>query len=621
MTYVVDKNEVYLYGKRLPIRGTVQQVLVSVFPQKVVLGDYTKDTKQLTSSWNADDWTGGLGKAKLDPTTDTDRFDFGTLNNRHKKQLTLQDEVVDAGNVANKNDLVTGCEFASKQYLVFDDTVVYWDEAGGALSASVRALAHAGTDATTFRLSSGASAGQTWMFIASGDEVDHYTGTVWGRTTSAGNFKYLCVWDDKLYAIGTNGRLRYTTDGTTWVDDAWLYLPVGSATGLLEFYTVAGEPTLHVATKQGMYAYDATAGVLRSTKFRVPKYPHNGLGAKEWRGTLYFPAGLDVYAYAITTLAQVGPSKDYGLPAAYKGNLIAVAPSLSWLFAGLDVQSAALPTKTAIYGTDPLAMGEILTTSVGQGLVLYYNGRGWGVLYEQAEQGKGIKWMGTSTADDKYRLWFGSNAHAYYVEMSQAIRNPLYNPSQRFQASGYLNTGRFDANWAELQKLALSLRLGITSASSTEKVRLYYSIDGNPIWTQVAEYTSAGVKEFIFPSAIAGRQGVTFYDIRFRVEMERGSDATKTPVVEFLALEYLKTQDAQWGYSFTIDGTKPYKGMTPQEINAFVKSLPDIKEKGEFAFRGPADEVTTTYVKVTREAGFEFTAEDRGYHQISVVEL
>ena len=70
------------------------------------------------------------------------------------------------------------------------------------------------------------------------------------------------------------------------------------------------------------------------------------------------------------------------------------------------------------------------------------------------------------------------------------------------------------------------------------------------------------------------------------------------------------------------DSTKPYKGMTPREITDFVNSLPAIKEKGEFAFRNEQGETTTSFVKVTRLAGFQFAGEDeRGYYQMSVVEL
>lgn len=619
--YVLADNEVLLYGKRLPLRGPVQPVLVSVFPPKFVLGDYTKETKQLTSSWISDDWQGGCGKRYLDATVDTDRFDFSTCNTRFKKQLTLADEVVGCGGVAGKSNVLAGVEYGNTMYAVFDDTVVSWDDAAKTLSAALHVLTGAGSDAAVFRLSSGASAGQAWAFFAHNDGVHSFNGAVWTETVSAGDFKYLRVWDDKLFAIGSNGVLKYTTDGASWTTAATLGLPAGVVTGLVEFYTVDGNPALHVATKQGVFVYDATAGKLRATKFQVPQYKYGGLGTNEWRGALYYPAAFDVYEYNISNLVAMGLSRDYGLPAQYKGNIVATAPSLSALYAALDNQSPVPATLPARYTTAPFGTAEILPQYQGQGLLMLWSGRGWHTAYDQADISKGMKWVKASTANDKYRLWFGSAGHLKYIEISQAVHNPLFNPAQRFQASGYLISGWFDAAWSELQKLAIRLNLRTKGCSSTEKVRVYYGTDDSPTWTLLGEFTTDGVHEMPFSAGVKGERGVEFYSIRFKLELQRGSDATKTPVVEFFGLEFLKTQDASWGFSMVVDATREYKGTSVPELVAWLRELANKKPEGVFTYKDTGGTVER-YVKVSRMAGFEYAGEDgRGYYQLSVVEL
>lgn len=621
MGFVLDRNEVLLYGRRLPIRGPVQPVLISVFPQKVVFGDFTKDNKQLTSSWIMDDWTGGCGKRILDTTTDTDRFDFATLETRYRKQLTLPPEAIEAGGVAGKDDLVTGAEFNNEQYLVFDNAVVKWDAVAGRLSDPLYSLPHSATDAVAYRLAAGVNASQTWLFIASGDEITSFDGLAWNTVAGAGYFKYLCVWDDKLFAIGTNGKLRFTQDGASWTDAATLPLPIDSVTGLLVYFLPDGNTAVHIVTKQGIYVYDATALTIRSTKFLVPRYKYGGLGNTEWRGFLYYGSGLDVFEFGITTLSPMGLGRDYGLPQEYKGNIVKLVPSLSWLYALLDVTTTNAPSLAGMFPCDPFS-AEVLNTSSGMGLLMAWNGRGWHAVYVPDVENRGMKWAGSSSANDSYRLWFGSNGKAYYIDMTTSVANPLYNPTQRFAKRGYLISGWFDAGWSELEKLALSLRVGVKQATSSETIRISYGFNDSPLWYPLGTFTEKGVHEIRFPGQLPEEQGVPFYNVRFLIEMERGDDPTRTPVLDFLAFEYLKTLDAQWGYSFVVDATKPYKGLSPREIVQFLEEIASKKPLGEMAFRDSADEVVTRFVKLTRMAGFAFTGTDeRGYFQVSVARL
>lgn len=253
---------------------------------------------------------------------------------------------------------------------------------------------------------------------------------------------------------------------------------------------------------------------------------------------------------------------------------------------------------------------------------MLWSGRGWHCAYDQAVVSQGMKWVQASTADNKYRVWFGSAGHLMYIEISQHVHNPLTNPTHRFAKSGYHVSGWFDGAWSELEKLAIRVPIRTRGCTSTEKVRIFYGVNDSPLWTQLAEYTTDGVHESFFEGSVVGERGVPFYSIRFKIELERGDDATKTPVVEFFGLEYLKTQDASWGYSLVIDATRDYGGMTAREIVKWLEDLADKKPMGEFAYRNASGEVSTRYVKLTRQSGFEFSGEDgRGYYQVSLVKL
>ncbi|XUX01203.1 MAG: hypothetical protein TUN42_04235 [Dehalogenimonas sp.] len=63
--------------------------LTSVFPGKVVIGDYTKDSENEASSWIIDDQRGGIGVEEMDEGTDSQRCWWSTADLRYKGHLVL----------------------------------------------------------------------------------------------------------------------------------------------------------------------------------------------------------------------------------------------------------------------------------------------------------------------------------------------------------------------------------------------------------------------------------------------------------------------------------------------------------------------------------------------------
>lgn len=94
---VISENEVALGTTLFPIKGGVRSAMISVFPGKVVIGDYTKDDEQLASSLIFSDQRGGILKEEMDEKVDFDRAYWSTLNTRYKGHLPLPVLATDCG--------------------------------------------------------------------------------------------------------------------------------------------------------------------------------------------------------------------------------------------------------------------------------------------------------------------------------------------------------------------------------------------------------------------------------------------------------------------------------------------------------------------------------------------
>ena len=61
MTSVYRRNEISLFGTYFPLVGPVSVLDAAEFANKQVIGDYTKDSERIGSSWIMSDARGGIG--------------------------------------------------------------------------------------------------------------------------------------------------------------------------------------------------------------------------------------------------------------------------------------------------------------------------------------------------------------------------------------------------------------------------------------------------------------------------------------------------------------------------------------------------------------------------------
>ena len=120
---VVKKNEVYLNGNYYPITQPVKQVLASIYPAKVTIGDTTRDSQLRASVVSWSDFRGGIGVENMEGSSDMDRAWFSTCSLRYKKHLVLAGKPSDGESNSNASaetiDLIQ--EFDGDLYCIFSN--------------------------------------------------------------------------------------------------------------------------------------------------------------------------------------------------------------------------------------------------------------------------------------------------------------------------------------------------------------------------------------------------------------------------------------------------------------------------------------------------------------------
>lgn len=87
--HIIRPSEVLLNDTYFPVIGNPQLILASTYPQKMITGDYTKDSEQEISTWIIGDQRGGMLCEEMVEKTDGDRSFFSTCDTRFKGHLFL----------------------------------------------------------------------------------------------------------------------------------------------------------------------------------------------------------------------------------------------------------------------------------------------------------------------------------------------------------------------------------------------------------------------------------------------------------------------------------------------------------------------------------------------------
>ena len=636
---VESPNEISLNGVYYPIARPVQSVLSSIYPAKVVIGDTTKDSQARTSVIAWSDWRGGIGVNRMETGGDVNRAWWSTCQLRYKNHLILPGLDNDAK--ANKTstsltDPSIGAigELASEIYVAWngstsEDAKIYkYNNASDVWGSALATPSDQVTDTVTWRT----LAGETFLVFAhydsSGSGYTRFDGTTWTEDTT--DSQYVAAWDDRrLWGISYTGQLWYSIVAGTEVNDAKLPLPPGSVTGLFVARDAGGEPILYASTKKGLFAHDSANSKFIQTELTIPNHPHAGKGTIRWRDSIYMPAGLGVYKYINqaggAVLAVTGPDRDDGVPTNQRGTIKFMTGSHNELFAGLDASTAPNITSgdSIPYQWQSHHGSMVIDDDTGYSTILGYDDMGWETKWTASSAGRSLQALTVSDAYDEYRMWWGFNGEIKFMKIPSDIINPSFVSDFEFAASGTHETPWFNAGQAEVDKLALKLRVEVQDASSTETVAVEYATDYAESYTSLGTITSDGITSYTFGSSA----GTAFRAIKFKLSLARTTNTgtvnytKKTPDVVSTTLEWRKKLPSKWGHQVQVDINKEYKGKSPKDLRAALLSAIESTTLVEFTFRDDSGGTRNYYVDVASATGMEYTGTDeRGISTINLVE-
>jgi hypothetical protein len=626
MATVLHENEVMLFSHRFPIYGPVRRSLVSPFPGKLTIGDYSRDDNVIESTWAQSSFSGGLGVERMDPNADTDRFRFSTLSTIYPEELTLAAEVTQFSAVGPADAMI---DYNEQLYRTVGNQVRLIDLDTGTDTVVGPALPAPARDAAVYF-------GNLYFITPSG-LVEYISSTNTWTTYADGSGIALVGWDDKLFRLTNNNEIYWTTDpavlnvdtdNDTIADSAWTYggqvpLPTGYVNQLLIFFDVTGEPTIFAISRVGAWAYNFDARKFHRTGAKFPTLGAAGRGAEQWRDTLYIPAGTEEYRFNNNTFQPTGPNQDEGLPSSLRGDIVQITGGHAFRYLFLSLPPTAIssgedeePDVDESYAFDS---DSYFNETTALGAILFTAGTSWHVAWIAEDIGSGFGAALVADIEGTHRLWFTTGNGLFYLEAPVSLHKPTQRPEFRFQATGYLITPWYDAGWRQLPKLALGMEFELEDMSDTEAIAVSYAVDGSDDFTTLTTLTTSGVVQ----ANLGGVPGVSFKSIRFRFDFTRGTDSAKSPVLKAFELAFTRMPKRVWGWEFEVSVDDSNLGFgTATDIRKNLLDIVEHDNAGLFVYKDDQGEDRAVRVSVSSVSGIDMTGtDDRGQFRISLVEL
>jgi hypothetical protein len=610
MASVFKRNEIYLYDTLYPILKDVQKRLRPSYAQKMVFGDYTKDSERDKSSITFRDNNGGIGIKDMVETKHANRCWWSNCEIGYPGHLVPAPLATDCGNptTAITNPAVM-IEFNNNEYVAFGTDVRLWDETNDHWDASLKTLTAIPTDAIVHK---------SKLYFACGADFERLTApSTWTTGTviasGAKSSLFFLNWDEKLLRLSVAGLLSYSIDeGVTWTDNAQSNLAAGSFNSLFLMRNSSDQIVPHLGTTTGLYELDFDNAEWLDTGLTVPEHADACKGATMWRDlAAYIPVGMGIYQYITaanpTTINPMGPDRDYGIPSSYRGSVVKILSEHNALFA--LISSSGTTTVQNVFAAWPY-WDSVIYDDECLGLLMKWNGTGWSVVKVSSNSVANSTPTGNiGTPDGNYRLWFSMEKKVWYIPLQSTLQNPLEIPDYAANASGEHIWGWFDADNAVVDKTAFNVTVYGEKLSATEYIQIYYGTDYDEnTWTLLTNTTFADGKidadgETVFD--FASGTGVNFKAMRFKAILTRGTTTTKYPDLRWLRLEYMKIPVVGWDYTFIIDCSHDYRHKRASTLVTNLVTFAEAKTLGDFSYRTFNGTVETRKVRMLSMVGPE----------------
>jgi hypothetical protein len=585
------------YEWTFPILPFVQGGHTKVFPARATLGPPDPNVDDTLSVINFMDLTGGQGIAIINPSTDLNRFWWGTSDTRWADGWTIGPEAV-----AARPDVFTGnCtpigRIGDAVYALWGTDIHQWDPDDGTWSDS---LADVGTvvntdgivifnDTAFFPLGSG---GYSYIKETASRTLGAIT-TVAGAAaptvndpvpTSNPKVQAFGVHDQKLWALTTEAdghHLTSSTDGLTanWF---WFWVPqdekfLKANKGITPRHLVSwvrpadGAPTLWLVTRRGALMFnDADVRWQEHNVWNVPPHPNWGRAVLGWRPgeALWISTGggdlLQITSGNVAQTAQGPGGRGDGMPVGRRGDIVSLASDLANMYAltqGDITPGSSTSMVEDTSGADALSLPAPSSAAT----LIAFTGKGWHPLWETASPDGactrvvvGDALTDLNTTD--YRAFWGVGRDCW----SMPCRLTMYSSRQgrergidRFATESHIEFGEFSAGAIAMRKLFSHGAIQLRQASAIEYVEFDYRTDADDdaTWHTHATLANTPNARTVLPFGLSSdglwSAGLASYWIKPRIRLI-GNGGTTSPTVRALTLAYLPLQQDANHQIFTI---------------------------------------------------------------------
>lgn len=613
-----EGDEFILDNASLPA-ASVQATDTSRFEGKVTFGDYTKDSDALMSSWILTNFAGGaLINEHTEGATDN-RFRWGSLWTMNADQLALPPrlEEHEHGSIIDASDTsaigpITAPLAETKDAIYFAMGKELWKLQAGRYTLDNATWTKV-ADLPGYAYNTAVhGSSENWIIIPLGPDGVYVHRTLDDTMTShEADIHAIAVlnWDKKIFALTQEGELRVMTiSAGTWdTADPDRTIPADQTPrGLELFWDRAGDPAVFVVTDKGLWAYDATNGIIHETGMRMPKHHGNGHGFAAWRDdAMYISAGLGVHRYTRDGVhTPVGLDRDDGVPASvllpewepYGRNDITNAPSHA-ITSMVGTQNYLLALVQGGYQVRDAPLG-----SLSRFHLLAWNEAGWHpILWRtlESERSAGSVYipdrMLITENTGGYRVWWGITAtkerggtgtsayrgrpRVFSMELPRNFHAPRHRviaQTSTFADSAFLETGWFDSGMKGFLKTFSHLEVEVADPEDglplDGYVEIEYRVKSEPTeWNYLGKIETYGRTILPFGLDETGfPRGITDHAIEFRVRITT-TNPKRTPVVTSLLLKYIKLplEGRAWIANIDLDAEN-MRGLGPREIETFL---------------------------------------------------
>lgn len=613
-------------GRKIPVMGPVDTTNLAVMQPKFTVGEPNKDSDNLMSVWSQEDWTGGGQVAELNELSDAQRYRHATIETRYPRIITLAPEttsytITGATGLAQPvaDYTVSG---AKRFWAAFGTDLCYWDKTSASFISAATLTAAPVNKGLVWNDELYIPQGDNGFDIWDGAAITHHTESLAVAFTE---------WDDKLICLGSDRQI-IVYDGASWpTPNPALKIKTDRVMrNLVTWWTPDRQPAVYIVTNRDVWVIDPLIPRLYKTGLHFPAHPDQGLGSCAWRDdAMYVSVGTGVHQLSLGgVVSAMGLDRNDGLPSYLRGAIVDMDGDEynSMLALVQGIGSTTVDTSTAgdnleetmFYDSAPLAP---VASSSARASLQRWTGTGWHTAWESPDADGVPTRVRVSEADDEYGLWWGYGTSMY----RQALKRAYFNPRQgaelgidRFQLSGYLRTGRFDANMAMFLKLGSHIDVHL-DPSSTGAVDISYQTDATyPDWVLAGTATDPGhniIRLKVDDQDFS--RGECFRWIEFEYRLS-STDPTKTPIIMWTAFKFIKLplQTRSWNLQVPLM-FEEWMGQGPRELADFLDGLATA---GRFFTFKHQDRVYR--IREAQVRGPEPTGRDRrGLRNVALVEL